>query len=53
MILPYYPDPKYIKESIKEPVSGRLPCYTGQISKIKELVISLRLWIRFVKRSLH
>lgn len=36
MILPYYPDPKYIKESIKEPVSGEITlCYTGQISKEK------------------
>jgi hypothetical protein len=44
MILPYYPDPKYIKESIKEPVSGRLPfAIQGRFQKIKELEISLRL----------
>lgn len=36
MILPYYPDPEYIKENIKEPVSGEITlCYTGQISKEK------------------
>ncbi len=36
MILPYYPDPEYIKESIKEPVAGSIClCYTGQISKDK------------------
>ena len=36
MILPYYPDPEYIKENIKETVSGEITlCYTGQISKEK------------------
>ncbi|UKB83716.1 glycosyltransferase [Chryseobacterium sp. MEBOG06] len=36
MILPYYPDPVYIKESIKEPRPCTITlCYTGQISKDK------------------
>lgn len=36
MILPYYPDPVYIKESIKELDPNTITlCYTGQISKDK------------------
>ncbi|MGH1520250.1 glycosyltransferase [Chryseobacterium sp. JK1] len=35
-ILPYYPDPVYIKENIKELEPGTVSlCYTGQISKDK------------------
>ncbi|MFZ4931448.1 glycosyltransferase [Chryseobacterium sp. Mn2064] len=36
MILPYYPDPVYIKENIKPLEPGTISlCYTGQISKDK------------------
>ena len=36
MILPYYPDPVYINESIKTPDPDTITlCYTGQISKDK------------------
>lgn len=36
MILPYYPDPVYIKENINELKPGAISlCYTGQISKDK------------------
>ncbi|RXM59944.1 glycosyl transferase family 1, partial [Chryseobacterium sp. CH1] len=36
IILPYYPDSVYIKESIKKLESNRITlCYTGQISKDK------------------
>jgi len=36
MILPYYPDALYIRESIKQLEPGRITlCYTGQISKDK------------------
>ncbi len=36
MILPYYPDPVYIHENIKELTPGSITlCYTGQISKDK------------------
>lgn len=36
MILPYYPDALYIRESVKQLEPGRITlCYTGQISKDK------------------
>lgn len=36
MLLPYYPDPVYIRESIRELDSKKVTlCYTGQISKEK------------------
>ncbi|MCE4066510.1 glycosyltransferase [Chryseobacterium gleum] len=36
MILPYYPDAIYIRESVKQLEPGRITlCYTGQISKDK------------------
>ncbi len=54
MILPYYPDPDYIRESIKNLIRRALQfAIPGRFQKTKELVISLKQQIRSIRKSLH